>query len=106
MHKELLIFCLLFIGISQVDFPENMRSIESISASIQVSDESTSFPVKKMPIGTQGELEEDSSDEDGIPADFYPSQNNLPVIIIYQILKPISPSLFQPDAFTPPPRLI
>ncbi|MBU3715138.1 MAG: hypothetical protein FGM46_09370 [Ferruginibacter sp.] len=106
MHKGLLIFCLLFIGIAQVDFPENMRSIEAVSASIQVSDESTSVPVKKMPIGTQGELEEDSSDEDGIPVDFYPSQNNLPIIIIYQILKPISASLFQPDAFTPPPRLI
>lgn len=106
MHKGLLIFCLLFIGISQVDFPENMRSIEAVTASIQVSDESTSVPVKKMPIGTQGELEEDGSDEDGIPADFYPSQNNLPEIIIYQTLMLIRAPLFQPDAFTPPPRLI
>lgn len=106
MHKGLIIFCLFFIGISQVDFNESSRPDENFFTSFQPSAQKTSLPEENIPAGTQGELEEDSSDEDGIPADFYPSQEYLPAIIIYQILKPIARSLFQPDAFTPPPRLI
>lgn len=106
MHKGLLIFCLFFIGISQINLNESSHPIEDFFASFQPSTQKTSLPEENIPFGTQGELEEDSTDEDGIPADFYPSQEYLPAINIYQILKPIAGPLFQPDAFTPPPRLI
>jgi hypothetical protein len=106
MHKGLLIFYLFFMGISQVDFNKSSHPTEDFFASFQTSVQKTAPPEENIPLGTQGELEEDSSDEDGIPADFYPSQEYLPAIIIYQILKPIARPLFQPDAFTPPPRLV
>jgi len=94
------------MGLSQVDFPERTHPFEVFSATIQASEQSASDSEANMPFGTQGELEEDSSDEGGIPVDLYPSQENLPVIVMYQPLRPTGAPLFHPDAFTPPPRLI
>ncbi len=104
MHKGIFILILFLIGLAIVSWHENSLPQKAYVSTFHTSSQHSSFPEEKMPLETSGELEEDGSDEDGIPVDFYASQGSIPDNIHYLPVKLATGPLFHPDACTPPPR--